>query len=345
MSGERRGYPGDYYAKEWDPVFLTDRNFKEDESYVEKKRRIDAEGNDISIFLRDSEDSVPSCKVHEVEEFCQDARLDHLKFGVGTAGQRRAAWLDDRRFSLLMSGGCVREYQNPLTATGLYRLLKEPRFQNGDLADANRRLIYIPNLDPNFILALAETASFHQVSALRDAIWKHLAFQTSIRVKIPPKGYPIFQMELHIPYFALREYPSPTKDRRQEVAAGKRPPRQWTDLSFLNIQTPKFQDKRKYGTCKARFSLIICGSDHRRWVGYAFVDRDFDSEELEEDDFSYEGIQEDPIASNGELDANLPIWDPREYFLMIFDIQMAKVLKEWENLVRAVERCINEHVC
>ena len=44
---------------------------------------------------------------------------------------------------------------------------------------------YIANLDPAYILALAETASFHQLSVLRDAIWKHLALQTSIMVKIP----------------------------------------------------------------------------------------------------------------------------------------------------------------
>jgi hypothetical protein len=44
---------------------------------------------------------------------------------------------------------------------------------------------YITNLDPYYILALTETASFRQVSVLRDAFWKHVALQTSIRVKIP----------------------------------------------------------------------------------------------------------------------------------------------------------------
>jgi hypothetical protein len=44
---------------------------------------------------------------------------------------------------------------------------------------------YIANLDPYYILALAETASDHQVEALRDAIFKHIALQTSIRVRIP----------------------------------------------------------------------------------------------------------------------------------------------------------------
>lgn len=44
---------------------------------------------------------------------------------------------------------------------------------------------YITNLNPSYILALAETAPFHQVSALRDALWKHIALQTSLRVKLP----------------------------------------------------------------------------------------------------------------------------------------------------------------
>jgi len=44
---------------------------------------------------------------------------------------------------------------------------------------------YIADLDPYYILALTETATFHQASVLRDAIWKYLALQTSIRVKIP----------------------------------------------------------------------------------------------------------------------------------------------------------------
>jgi hypothetical protein len=124
MSSERGNYPSDCYAKEWDPAFLKDRNFKENESYVECKRGIDADGDDFGIFLQDSEDSVPSCEVREVEEFCQDARLDDLKSGMGATGQRRAAWLDDRSCASLTSG--VREYQNPLTATALYRLLKVP---------------------------------------------------------------------------------------------------------------------------------------------------------------------------------------------------------------------------
>jgi len=115
---------------------------------------------------------------------------------------------------------------------------------------------------------------------------------------------------------------------------------------FLKIQTSKSQDEGNYGIYKAQISFVICGSDHRRWVAYAFVDTDFDSKELgDEEDFPYEGVQEDPIASDSKVDANRPIWSPREYFLMIVKIRVDQVRKEWEFLVRTVERSINGYVC
>lgn len=43
---------------------------------------------------------------------------------------------------------------------------------------------YISNLNPYYILALTETATFHQVAVFKDAIWKHLALQTSIRARV-----------------------------------------------------------------------------------------------------------------------------------------------------------------
>ncbi|KAF2181077.1 hypothetical protein K469DRAFT_590492 [Zopfia rhizophila CBS 207.26] len=352
MSGEGRDNPHSWYTKEWNPIFSTDRDFRDYGSYVECTRRPDREGNNLGTFLQDYEDSVPSCKVEEVEEFCQDTHLDVLKSGDGTA-DRRTAWLDDRSFPRLEtnSKGYVRKYQNPLTATKLCQLLKEPRFNNGELPDADRRLIYIANLNPHYIFALTETASFHQVSVLRDAIWKHLALQTSIRVKVPSGKYNIFQLEFQIPYFALRILPFPA-GHPQRTVPNKTPPRQWTDLSFLNRQILNSQGKKQYGMYEAQISLVICGPDEKRWVGYAFVDRYFNGEDLEEDDFSYDGVQEDPIATDFEVDTNLPIidanlpkWNPREYFLNIVEFRMAQVLKEWEGLVRKVQRSVRDYVC
>ena len=128
MNNEERGNCHNWCAKEWDPIFFTKRGFIDYESYVERIRRLDTEGSNLSIFLQDYEDSVPSCKVGEVEEFCEDACVDDIKSDNGIADQLRLAWFDQRivpRFGM-KSEVCVRKCQNPLTARRLYQLLKEP---------------------------------------------------------------------------------------------------------------------------------------------------------------------------------------------------------------------------
>jgi len=128
MRNEERGYCHKWYAKEWDPIFFTKRDFTDYESYVERSRRPDTEGSNLGIFLQDYEDSVPSCKAGEVEEFCEDASVDDIKSDNSIADQSRLAWFDQRsirRFGM-DSEGYVRKCQNPLSARRLYQLLKEP---------------------------------------------------------------------------------------------------------------------------------------------------------------------------------------------------------------------------
>jgi hypothetical protein len=333
------------FAKEWDACFTKDRgpegNTSYDTPYVDSKRDLQADHNGINLFLRDFDDSV-LCHVDEVERFCENASLGALLTASGPSGSRRGAWLDDRSFCDGPVGGGVREYRNPLTAAALYQCLKRPRYKLENHPDADRRLIYIPNLDGNYITALAETAAAHQVDALRDAIRQHLALQTSIQVHMRKNVN--FTLVLHLPHFRLKKSSSPTGFAAQQEAADRSPHRDWTELAFLNSPGPKADVY--YAVYKARDSLVLCGSGDRHWIGYAFVDRDFDDEDMDEDDFSYEGFSEDPITSYGNdtLDANCPIKDPRDYFLRVLEIQSKKVLREWENLIWFVERAINHHV-
>jgi hypothetical protein len=93
---------------------------------------------------------------------------------------------------------------------------------------------------------------------------------------------------------------------------------------------------------EAQISIIICGSDFRRWIAYSFVDTKFDDKELEETDEDLPN-EEDPIAG-GKIDANDPIDDPREYFLTVFEIRAAQVAREWDRLVRTIECGIRDYV-
>ena len=82
---------------------------------------------------------------------------------------------------------------------------------------------------------------------------------------------------------------------------------------------------------------MICGWSNRRITAYAFDDIDFDSNSFEED-LGEENLDlhRDPIASEAIVDANNPIWDPRLYFLTIFELRIARVQKEWEQVVQAI---------
>lgn len=149
-------------------------------------------------------------------------------------------------------------------------------------------------------------------------------------------------MALHVPYYELRELSSSTPGSQ---------PGQFIDVSFLDSDVKRAQDNNLYGIYEGRFSLLICGPDHFRWTGFAFVDRNSrsDGEESSEDDSE---VEEDPIASPsgasrnfGIVDANMPIHDPRKYFLLTAANRMTVIMKEWQNVVRWIERNIGDHVC
>lgn len=132
-----------------------------------------------------------------------------------------------------------------------------------------------------------------------------------------------------------------TQDTGHNSRNLKRP---WKNVSFL-YKTPDASDSGNHCLYDAHVSLTLCGSDHTRWVCYAFADTTFHTEDHNED--NEDEIEEDPIASDSEnygLRADTPIWDPREYFLTTVNYRMRQILEEWACLVREVERRIEKHV-
>ena len=60
-----------------------------------------------------------------------------------------------------------------------------------------------------------------------------------------------------------------------------------------------------YVIYEAQTSLTVCGWNDQQWTAHAFADRYFDAENPLDDEFTYEGMQEDPVAWNSEVDAIL----------------------------------------
>jgi hypothetical protein len=124
------------------------------------------------------------------------------------------------------------------------------------------------------------------------------------------------------------------------------------DISYLQHQYPSDghqQQPRKCIIREAHTSIVICGWDNSKWVGWAFINTPsgstiHDDEEDGEEDQEDEPLEmeEDYFAADGDggrvQDANMPIWDPRRYWLVIIEIRILRIMQEWDLLVRFVEK-------
>jgi hypothetical protein len=90
MTGRRRGRAHGCLAKKWPRVFSTNRSITEEESRSQLGERLEADSDELKFFLREAESSVPSCKVEEIEEYC------NVDAETSPAEQNHTIWLDDR---------------------------------------------------------------------------------------------------------------------------------------------------------------------------------------------------------------------------------------------------------
>ncbi|EXJ63273.1 uncharacterized protein A1O5_11594 [Cladophialophora psammophila CBS 110553] len=205
--------------------------------------------------------------------------------------------------------------------------------------DAERRLIFITDLDPASIYALISTVSKTQAAPLRDAIYKHLAFQAHFDASFSLGGFHGFQLVFHLPYFAWRRSSTQPRLDDRRYADG-RPLRDMVDVSFLDPRQINGRDCLH----EAQISCVVAGLDDHRWVAYCFVDTYFDGEdewresvvEYHRDRESEYGFNADPLTY-GNVDADMPIRDPREYFLRVLEHRLYQVRREWLTVIDKIK--------
>lgn len=91
---------------------------------------------------------------------------------------------------------------------------------------------------------------------------------------------------------------------------------------------------------EAQVSVLVTGVDEWFWTAYCCAETYFGSEEPV--NYYYENHLDAP--SGGEISSQLPVWNPREYFLSILSRRLKQVTKEWSNVVEAVEQCLKGYV-
>lgn len=239
--------------------------------------------------------------------------------------------------SRLHSARSARVYPAPLTASDLYRNLREKQFGHTIYQDADRRLVHVADPDAHDFLALIRTARTHQQASLHGAICSFLAMNTSIKVMVNG-GHSTFQLDFHIPYFAVRRS-QPESDYPERK---KRTHRGWMNINFLDTKHLKSEEQGTLGLQQAHISVSLCGTENTRWTAYCFEDKFFEEDGAFGDDEQTEVHQSDQIA-RGEFGGEDTIWDAREYYLCVFLVRMRQVLKEWVELMRLIESSIMAH--
>ncbi|XP_014561612.1 hypothetical protein COCVIDRAFT_33601 [Bipolaris victoriae FI3] len=234
------------------------------------------------------------------------------------------AWIDDR-------GTCTgrsRDYEGCFNSKGLYETLEQLRFGHPTLQDVDQRMIYIPKLTPSFVSALAKTGWHHQMKALRDAIWKHIAFETSMRVQMPILGFRTYQLEFHMEHLLLR----PSSQNEGSVTDDS-----IADLSFLELADGNGQIV-PHSLYRGHMTLVICGWSNMQWTGYVFTQADNDG--LDNKDI--DKLKGHFLTSEYGFDFATPpqsvqTWDARRYWLRLVAHRSQYVLQEWLYLIRTVE--------
>jgi hypothetical protein len=138
-------------------------------------------------------------------------------------------------------------------------------------------------------------------------------------------------MEFHLPYLALRT---------GDVVTDKRKKRRSQPMlrTIEALEAGITEDDIFY--YEAQTSFLITGVDEWQWTAYCCVDTFFDGE-FEPESY-YRNQFDGPIG--GSRQEFQPVWNPREYFLIVFSRRLSQVSKEWKNITDVLNDRLNTYV-
>ncbi|OTA55788.1 hypothetical protein K449DRAFT_438344 [Hypoxylon sp. EC38] len=330
----------------WDPIFDSSRDlsYQHDKPYVDVRNDVDVAFDLIKCFgqVLDETDSCHPA-TDSLAGFCTDVNLRKLQQDQCST-TRPVAILND-------SGG--------LSAWDLYQALakaktEEPKGRAINIEETERskkpktreRLLYVTNLNCWTVFALAACASTHEARVLAEFIVNHLRFDPLINVKFPLNTLPIFALEFHLRYFALRKHRLPRADSQRTVNG--KGLRQHKDISFLRIMDGKPDNSPTEYIYEASISCLVSGLDSYSWTAYLFIDTYFERDGCSENIQEYhrqehEGLMPDPLIA-GKRPRYMRPSCPRERVLIILETQVRRVKEECQQLFDSVNEAIQLYI-
>jgi hypothetical protein len=218
-----------------------------------------------------------------------------------------------------------------------------PLQDNNAAPAADRRLIYLTDLDSSSIYVLAATAPEDQMAALRDSLYKHLSLQASVGCSITQTGYSGCWLSFHLPFYAMRPSYEPKADLRLDLQ--DRPLRRVDDVSYLDWD----RDRRIY-LYEAQISFVVSGIDNWRWTAYCFVDEYFQDENhtdasnvVHPHDRAIAKAQMGSSSLKNATEPKITTDDPKEYFLSCFFTELKLIRKEWKSVLTQMRRSLRKY--
>ncbi|RYP67965.1 hypothetical protein DL769_005612 [Monosporascus sp. CRB-8-3] len=258
-----------------------------------------------------------------------------------TARSPRVSLLDDTN-----DEGCSSLYRGGLTAFDLYKALRRPRWAT-KTAESEE---YVADIDRWTVLSLAASASESQARVLGEFIYRHLEWTTGTRLhnRIITEGIPLYALEFHLPFYALRKHRKTLRDLRTRQTG--EPLRQSQDVTFLRTLSEKNDNSGNDIIYQAKVSCLVSGWDRYSWVAYMFIDLYFEESHVDQNLESIADYEQhlsevrlDPFTA-GKTTSHGALREPREYFLQVLAVRLSKTKHEWEHLVLHIEKAIETYM-
>jgi hypothetical protein len=135
-------------------------------------------------------------------------------------------------------------------------------------------------------------------------------------------------MEFHLTYMAVRD--RRTADPRELRGT-------YEMLQTIEMETAGGLNDSFY--YQGQISFLVTGVDEWHWTAYCCVETFFGSEGNPE---WY--VNEFDGPSGGGKPEFFPIWNPREYFLLVYSRRLKQATKEWINVISKLESRLDEYV-
>ncbi|KAK7918480.1 hypothetical protein PG985_010354 [Apiospora marii] len=310
-----------YWCTEFDEVREPIQGYNQ--PYIRTLADINPVTDDISLFTdADDPDQMPNTEAETILSFCRNVRSSDAFYK--NPPEKLVAVLHESD-----SAGRSRETDYPMVATQLYEALLVPRLgsktlsstddaispQDGTLPDkrspeepasnspardtpnAERRLVFVANLDEWVVWALAATASHIEARAIRSFISDHLVWKADLNVNIPNSLPRTFEMAFHLPFYALRDNSKggPFHNLSHLRNCQNIDFMQWTDQSNAGPSLSEY-------LYQVEASCLVTGQDSHIWSAYIFIDSC--------NEYVDGGVLEDYEAQKKELGSVYDMLDP-----------------------------------